>query len=133
MGFVPSGFTRAGKLYYADRATANNPHPGTDSLLRLDAHTLTRLGARDGDMLAATEGGATMIAVHCTASCSVTPIIGTPTTAHGEGHLLAVAGGPAAGPATPPSTLNVPLGAAVLVVAVVAAAIAGVAIAWRRR
>jgi hypothetical protein len=133
VGFVPSGFTRAGKLYYADRATANNPHPGTDSLLRLDAHTLTRLGVRDGDMLAATEGGATMIAVHCTASCSVTPIIGTPTTAHGEGHLLAVAGGQAAGPAAAPSTLNIPLGAAVLVVAVGAAAIAAVAIAWRRR
>src|SRR5215467_3285493 len=95
VGFVPSGFTRGGKLYYADRATANNPHPGTDSLLRLDAHTLTRLGVRDGDMLAATEGGATMIAVRCAATCSVTQIIGTQTTTHGEGHLLAVAGQPA--------------------------------------
>lgn len=133
VGFVPSGFIRAGKLYYADRATANNPHPGTDSLLRMDAHTMTRLGVRNGDLLATTEGGATMIAVHCTASCSVTPIIGTPTTAHGEGHLLAVAGQPAASPAAAPATLNLPLGVAVLFLAAVAIAVAGVAVARRRR
>ena len=133
VGFVPSGFTRGGKLYYADRATANNPHPGTDSLLRLDAHTLTRLGVRDGDMLAATEGGATMIAVRCAATCSVTQIIGTPTTAHGEGHLLAVAAEPAGGTAAAPAAFKAPPGAAVVVVALLAAAIAALAVAWRRR
>jgi len=133
VGFVPSGFARAGKLYYADRATANNPHPGTDSLLRLDAHALTRLGVRDGDMLAATEGGATMIAVRCAATCSVTQIIGTQTTAHGEGHLLAVAGQPAGGPAAAPAAFNAPPWAAILVVALLAVAIAALALVRRRR
>ena len=133
VGFVPSGFARAGKLYYADRATANNPHPGTDSLLRLDAHALTRLGVRDGDMLAATEGGATMIAVRCAATCSVTQIIGTQTTAHGEGHLLAVAGQPAGGPAAAPAAFNAPPWAAILVVALLAVAIAALALVIRRR
>jgi len=133
VGFVPSGFTRAGKLYYADRATPDNPHPGTDSLLRLDAHMLTRLGVRDGDMLAAAEGGATMIAVRCAAVCRVTQIIGTPTTAHGEGHLLAVAGQPAAGTAPAQAVFKPPAWAAFLGLAFLAAAITALAVAWRRR
>src|SRR5215831_17157423 len=133
VGFVPPGFTRSGKLYYADRATANNPHPGTDSLLRIDAHTMTRQGLRDGDLLAATEGGATMIAVRCAATCSVTQIIGTPTTAHGEGHLLAVAAEPAGGTAAAPAAFKAPPGAAFVVVALLAVAIAALAVAWRRR
>lgn len=87
LGFVPRGFTRNGEVYYSDRATPGNPHPGTDSLLRLSAFALFAAGVRDGDMLGATEGGATMIAVRCRATCHVVTVIGTPSTSHGEGHI----------------------------------------------
>ncbi|TMC71578.1 MAG: hypothetical protein E6J18_06855 [Chloroflexi bacterium] len=44
VGFVPPGFTsRGGSVYYPDRFSRNNPHPGTDSLLRL-----TRRGKSGG-------------------------------------------------------------------------------------
>jgi len=87
LGFVPRGFTRHGEAYYSDRATPGNPHPGTDSLLRLSASALFAAGVRDGDLLAATEGGATMIAVRCRATCHVLTVVGTPSTSHGEGHI----------------------------------------------
>jgi hypothetical protein len=87
LGFVPRGFTRHGEAYYSDRATPGNPHPGTDSLLRLSAPALFAAGVREGDLLAATEGGATMIAVRCRATCHVFTVIGTPSTSHGEGHI----------------------------------------------
>src|SRR5215467_13737965 len=124
VGFVPSGFKRGGKVYYSDRATANNPHPGTDNLLRLDAQAIARLGVQDGDLLAATEGGATMIAVHCGASCSVTLIVDTATNAHGEGHLLAVADSPRPGPAPASFSASLPLIGllGIVVVAAIAAA-----------
>ena len=131
LGFVPSGFGRAGTVYYADRATPNNPHPGTDSLLRLDARAIDRLGIRDGDLLAATEGGATMIAVHCGASCGVTRIIDIPTSAHGEGHVLAVADRPVTGPPATSSRLSLPVPGVLLIAVAVGIAVAGVA--WRRR
>ena len=88
IGFVPHGFMRDGKVYYADRKTPGNPHPGTDSILRLTSADLAAAGVQDGDMLAATEGGASLVAVHCAASCTVIPVVGTPTTAHGEGHIV---------------------------------------------
>jgi len=87
LGFVPKGFTRNGEVYYSDRATPGNPHPGTDSLLRLPASALVAAGVRGGDMLGATEGGATMIAVRCRATCSVVTVISAPSTSHGEGHI----------------------------------------------
>jgi hypothetical protein len=87
LGFVPRGFMRRGQVYYSDRATPGNPHPGTDSLLRLSASALFAAGVRDGDLLAATEGGATMIAVRCRAICHVSTVVGTPSTSHGEGHI----------------------------------------------
>jgi hypothetical protein len=87
LGFVPRGFNRRGQVYYSDRATPGNPHPGTDSLLRLSASALFAAGVRDGDLLAATEGGATMIAVRCRAACHVFTVVGTPSTSHGEGHI----------------------------------------------
>ena len=89
IGFVPPGFTnRGGFVYLADRGTANNPHPGTDSILRLSSADLVAAGVRDGDLVAATEGGAAMIAVHCDASCRVTTVVPAPTSAHGEGHVV---------------------------------------------
>ncbi len=87
LGFVPRGFRRHGEVYYSDRATPGNPHPGTDSLLRLSAAALLAAGVRDGDLLGATEGGATMIAVRCGATCHVLTVVATPSTSHGEGHI----------------------------------------------
>ena len=89
VAFVPPGFTsKGGYVYYADRKTANNPHPGTDSILRLSSNDLVAVGVQDGDLLAATEGGASMIAVHCDTSCRVIAVVPAPTTAHGEGHIV---------------------------------------------
>jgi hypothetical protein len=88
VAFVPPGFSRGGYLYYSDRLTPSNPHPGTDHVLRLSSVDLAAAGVQDGDLLAATEGGAAMIDVRCDTSCHVTTVVGTPTTAHGEGHLV---------------------------------------------
>jgi hypothetical protein len=101
VGFVPPGFAAGGTAYVADRSTPGNPHPGTDSLLQLDAHQLTAAGVRDGDLLAATEGGARTIAVDCaSSSCRVWEVAAGPSQAHGEGHVVVVATHPAA-PAAP--------------------------------
>jgi hypothetical protein len=94
VGFAPPGFAAGGAAYFADRSTPGNPHPGTDRLLRLDGKSLAGSGVQEGDLLAATEGGAAMIAVHCGQSCQVTQIVAG-DTAHGEGHLLVVGAGPA--------------------------------------
>src|SRR4029077_11922249 len=84
VAFVPSGGYTA---YYADRGTPNNPHPGTDNLLRLSGTGLSAAGAAAGDLLAATEGGATVVDVRCTASCVSTVVATGPATAHGESRL----------------------------------------------
>jgi hypothetical protein len=91
VGFVPAGFiSRGGAAYYADRLSRNNPHPGSDSLLRLPSEQLGSAGVNDGDLLAATEGGAKVVAVHCEASCKVIPVITKESKAHGEGHIAFV-------------------------------------------
>ena len=88
VGFVPPGFVgRGGAVYYADRLTPKNPHPGNDRLLRLTSAELVAAGVQDGDLLAATEGGAKMVAVRCASSCSVIPVVSKGTNAHGEGHI----------------------------------------------
>ena len=87
VAFVPPGLTLGGAVYYSDRVTPNNPHPGTDSLLRLAGSAMAAAGVHDGDLLAATEGGARMIAVSCQATCLVASVVGTPSTSHGEGHI----------------------------------------------
>jgi hypothetical protein len=111
LGFVPAGFGAGGHAYVADRATSNNPHPGTDSLLRLDAGQLSRAGAREGDLLAATEGGALTIGVRCGHGCRVFRVAEGPAVAHGEGHLLLVADHPA--PASAPLPADRYLGVSV--------------------
>lgn len=89
VAFVPDGFiSRGGFVFYSDRSTPGNPHPGTDHVLRLSSADLAAAGVQDGDLLAATEGGASMIDVRCAASCTVSSVVATPTTAHGEGHLV---------------------------------------------
>jgi hypothetical protein len=81
-GFVPAG---AAAGYLADRFSAGNKHPGDDAILRLD---LARAGARAGDLLVATEGGARTIDVRCTASCQVRLVAAGPAIAHAEGHIV---------------------------------------------
>ena len=85
VGFVPHGWH--GSLYYSDRISKGNPHPGTDNLLALTSDSLSSLGVTEGDLLSATEGGATLIDVRCSATCTVQALITTATKAHGEGHL----------------------------------------------
>ena len=87
-GFVPPGFGRGGAAYLADRFSRGNPHPGTDSILRLTGPELTRAGIRPGDLLVASEGGAKTIAVHCGRHCTVTHFADGPAVAHGEGHIV---------------------------------------------
>jgi hypothetical protein len=89
-GFVPAGFLGAGgHAYLADRGTANNPHPGTDTLLRLDAAQLKAAGVLEGDLLVATEGGGRTVVVHCPASGACTSRTAGLASAGGhiEGHL----------------------------------------------
>lgn len=143
VGFVPKGFAAGGTAYFADRATSGNPHPGTDSLLNLDAASLLAAGVREGDLLVATEGGALTIAVRCTSSCQTLKVASGPAAAHGEGHLLVVADHPAAAGTSLAEADNLGLAAqrqAQLVRAAaigLAAAIVVVAVllglAWRRR
>ncbi|MBO0681737.1 MAG: hypothetical protein J2P45_01165 [Candidatus Dormibacteraeota bacterium] len=88
VGFVPAGFSAGGEAYFSDRATSNNAHLGTDTLLRLDAAQLSRAGVREGDLVVATEGGARTIGVRCTQSCRVYTVGQGSGRAHGEGHVL---------------------------------------------
>ena len=103
VAFVPPGFAKGGYAYYADRATPGNPHPGTDHVLRISSDDLVAAGVQDGDLLAATEGGASMIDVRCDpVACKVTTVVATPTSAHGEGHLVFTLN-PKASPSPTPS------------------------------
>src|SRR5258708_977019 len=96
VAFVPEGFSRGGAAYYSDRATPGNPHPGTDSLLRLTSPYLTGAAVHDGDLLGATEGGATMVDVRCGVTCQVLTVVGVASTSHGEGHIAFAFGLPTA-------------------------------------
>jgi hypothetical protein len=140
VAFVPPGFAKGGYLYYADRATPGNPHPGTDHVLRLSSDELVAAGVQDGDLLAATEGGASMIDVRCDpVVCKVTSVVATPTSAHGEGHLVFTLNPKA--PQTPTPTATgpaAPKSSSVSVAVAIAAAIvvafaAGLFVARRRR
>jgi hypothetical protein len=88
-GFVPPGFISGGGgfAYLSDRGTANNPFPGTDSILRLSASTLASAGVQDGDLLDAVEGGGTTVAIRCAQSCAVVARIQGTVTGHIEGHI----------------------------------------------
>jgi hypothetical protein len=130
-----------GAAYLADRKTPGNPHPGTDSILRLSSADLAAAGVRDGDLLVATEGGATMIALRCAFTCTVIPVVSTPTTAHGEGHVVfthntapgppsAIQKATRARSATPASGSNALI--AILVVVVLLAFAGGIILGRRR-
>jgi hypothetical protein len=87
-GFVPPEFDRTGAAYLADRRSPGNPHPGTDSILRVSGAGLVTAGVRPGDLLVAAEGGAKTIAVRCARTCSVRKIADGPATSHAEGHIV---------------------------------------------
>jgi hypothetical protein len=144
LGFVPPGFMRGGKVYYADRLTPGNPHPGTDNVLRLLSADLAAAGVQDGDLLAATEGGATMVAVRCGAACIVIPVVTAATTAHGEGHIVftidktapSPTPSPTIKPSAKPSSPAVAgsnLVIAILVVVVLLAFVIGLTVGRRRK
>ncbi len=88
-GFVPAGFGAGWAAYLADRITPGNPHPGTGHILRISATALLRTGARPGDLIVASEGGAQTVLVRCSSSgCTVRRIAAGPPPAHGEGHII---------------------------------------------
>jgi len=141
--------TRGGAVYYADRLTAGNPHPGSDSLLRLTSAQLVAAGVQEGDLLVATEGGAALIAVRCGAACTVIPVVAG-TKAHGEGHIaftveapppspIAVTPSVTPGGAVPPQLVafigewGIPTSAFVLLMALIAAVAAPAVIRRRRK
>jgi hypothetical protein len=90
VGFVPKGLDATAEAYFSDRATPGGAHPGTNSLLRLEGADLIGAGVRPGDLLSATEGGATLIDVRCPGACQVTTVAVGPSVAHGEGKVLVV-------------------------------------------
>lgn len=126
VGFVPPGFAAGGAAYFADRSTPGNPHPGTDSLLRLSEQSLTGAGVREGDLLAATEGGAALIAIRCGTTCQVTKLV-EGDTAHGEGRVLVLATRPGRAASTLPEASD--LGRSALLQRWILWAAAGLALA----
>ena len=103
LGFAPPGFSAGGVAYLSDRRTLNNPFPGTDSILRLSSQALGPAGVRDGDLLVATEGGGTTVAVRCDATCTASPVADGPLGGHIEGHIALIVDQPAATRAGPES------------------------------
>ncbi|MGZ4283707.1 MAG: hypothetical protein ACXVHB_05655 [Solirubrobacteraceae bacterium] len=77
-----------GSMLLADRLTPGNPHPGDDVVLRVTNKSLLGAGARAGDLIVATEGGAKTDAIRCTRSgCQVMHVADGPSIAHAEGHI----------------------------------------------
>jgi hypothetical protein len=74
-------------------------------LLRLRSAQLAAAGVQDGDLLVASETGATLIAVRCGASCTVFPVATKKIVAHGEGHLAFTVNPAAASPSPSPSPI----------------------------
>ena len=86
--FLPGGRYEA---LLADRLTPGNPHPGDNVLLRVSSAALLAAGARPGDLLVATEGGAATDAVRCgNSGCRVRLVADGPAIAHAEGHIAIV-------------------------------------------
>jgi hypothetical protein len=86
--FLPQGRYSA---LLADRLTPGNPHPGDNVLLRVTSAALSAAGARPGDLLVATEGGARTDAIACAATtCTVRHVADGPGIAHPEGHIAIV-------------------------------------------
>src|SRR5439155_342106 len=81
----------------------------------LTSDSLGAAGVQEGDMLVATEGGASLIAIRCGSSCSIVPVVITATKAHGEGHLTFTVNAPPPSPTpAPPVVKQSPVPAAVV-------------------
>ena len=93
IGVESEGFLSAdpgGSMLLADRLTPGNRHPGDDVVLRIANRSLLAAGARPGDLIVATEGGAHTDAIRCTQSgCQVRHVADGPSVAHAEGHIAA--------------------------------------------
>jgi hypothetical protein len=60
-------------------------------VLSVGSASLFAAGARPGDLIDATEGGAKTVAVSCSsAGCVVRHVADGPAIAHGEGHIAIV-------------------------------------------
>jgi len=144
VAFVPPGFLAGGTAYTADRGTPGNPHPGTDTVLRLPASAFAAAGVREGDMLLSTEASAIIVDIRCTpraareARCTARTLGMGKTVAHGEGHIVLVV--ERQSPAPTPSAVST--GGGVSAIAVAAAVVGGLAVVaitvlwasrWRRR
>jgi hypothetical protein len=94
IGVESEGFlsaSRNGSMLLADRLTPGNPHPGDDVVLRVSNRALRAAGARPGDLIVATEGGARTDAIRCAGSgCQVRHVADGPAVAHAEGHIASV-------------------------------------------
>ena len=90
VGFIPERGPANALALLADRGGQAEPHPGDDAFLGVTVGDLLRAGARRGDLLAATEGGAQTIAVRCPRTCHVRHVADGPATAHAEGHIVFV-------------------------------------------
>jgi hypothetical protein len=88
VGFIPERGPGSALALLADRGGQAEPHPGDDAILGVTVGDLLRAGARRGDLLAATEGGAQTIAVRCPRTCHVRHVADGPATAHAEGHIV---------------------------------------------
>ena len=78
LGFAPTGVQTA---YLADLGAPGSPTEGTDSLLVL------HMNVKPGTLVAATEGGATTVAVTCARTCTSRRIADGPAVTHAEGHI----------------------------------------------
>jgi hypothetical protein len=89
VGFVPPHLGNR-SAFLADRGVPGNPHPGTDSILRVSNAELRAAQIRSGDLLVATEGGALTLAIRCPkrGACGVRQVGSGPTVAHAEGHIV---------------------------------------------
>ncbi len=88
VGFIPTNARAGATAMLADRGGQAEPHPGSDAILGVKVGALLRAGARRGDLLAATEGGALTIAVRCARRCRVRRVGDGPPVAHAEGHIV---------------------------------------------
>ena len=86
---MPPGRRARDAAYLADRYSAGNKHPGTNSILRLPGAELTRAGIHAGELIVTSEGGAQTIVINCSATtCAVRHIADGPAAAHVEGHIV---------------------------------------------
>jgi len=92
LGFVPPGLGSGGAAYFSDLGAPGSPTEGTDSLLVLPGRDLAPAGLAAGELVAATEGGATTIAVHCARQCKARQVASGPAATHGEGHVTFLPG-----------------------------------------